>query len=245
MNTRCFDQDEIADVLDLEPGDPRRRHLEECPRCQALAMVFTEFMRDRSVPPGSDLEDANAQLLTAFEKEQGKEQSVGLAPEGMPASRGVVQHRTPWAQILPWLHAAGRRPVLAAAVVVLVAGTVYVSIERHSGSERPDVLRGAPPAPSTAAATSARLLPVEMDPAGNRVLRWRRVLGADAYQVRFFGADLSDFARIGPLADTLLVLSPGVLPAGSVAGATAGWQVVALQGGCELGVSPPGTVQLR
>jgi hypothetical protein len=246
MAIRCFDLEELAEVVGLEPSDPRRQHLEACPRCQALAMVFTEFLRDRSVPPESNPEDAAARLQAAFEEEL----SGGFAPDHPPArsSSPSPTQGSPRARItprFPWLRATGLRPVLAAAVMVLVAGALYLNAEWRTGRDRSDVLRGAPSTPSRATATGSWLLPVETDATGIRILRWRAVPGADAYEVRFFGADLRDFARIGPLTDTLLVLRAGVLPSDSVSGPVAGWQVTALQEGQALAVSSSGTVHLR
>ncbi len=240
MDTRCFNEDEIADVLALDEGDPRKQHLETCAKCRALALVYLEFMQDRSIPAGSDPAGANRRLQSAFIDAQ----ASGSASRDLSKARATARSGPPWERFISWLPLTLRRPALAAAAVVLLASAAYVGIGPRLAGERPGALRGTP-SPPEGSASSAWLLPVEADPSGHPLLRWRRVPGADAYEVRLFGADLSDFARLGPLSDTLLVLRPGVLPPEAAPRGTAGWQVVALQGGLEMAVSSPGTVTLR
>jgi hypothetical protein len=59
---RCPDTGEVAALASLPAGDPRRRHLENCPRCRALAHAFAEFEDpgDSSDLPG--LAEADTEL---------------------------------------------------------------------------------------------------------------------------------------------------------------------------------------
>ena len=245
MNAHCHEPAELAILAGLPEGDPRRWHLRECPRCQALSMSYAEFLHDRSLPEGADLTEAEARLGRALAGEQALRKTMGVGDRrGFPGLTLPQLGRS-----VRWLLPSWRRPAFAVAVVVMLAGTAYLGREWKLRDHGPDVLRGGSPSPPVGSPGSSQqtnwLLPVERDPAGHPVLRWRRQPGAEGYQVRLFGADLSDFARIGPQADTVLVLGPGVLPPGTPTTGEIGWQVIAQLRGRSFATSPPAALRLR
>lgn len=245
MTTRCHEPAELAILAALPEGDPRRRHLAECPRCQALLMSYSEFLHDSSLPEGADLASAESRLTQAFVTEQVHRRTARAQDRAGSPESALPRIGRP----VRWPLRFGRRFAFATAVVVMLAGTAYLGWERMMRDHGPDVLRGGSPSPTAGSPGSSRqttwLLPVSRDPAGRPVLRWRRQPEADGYQVRLFGPDLSDVARIGPQADTVLVLREGVLPPGSPLTGEIGWQVIALQQGRAFVTSPPALVRLH
>jgi hypothetical protein len=245
MTAHCHEPDELAILATLPEGDSRRRHLDRCPRCRALSMSYSEFLHDRSLPEGADPADAEARLTRTFRGEQARRKAANS--DGRASFPGSVLPRS--GRSFHWLLPSWRRPAFALAVVVMLAGTAYLGWEWTLHGHGPDVLRGGSPSPSVGSPGPSRqttwLLPVERDPAGHPVLRWRSQPGADGYQVRLFGSDLSDFARIGPQVDTVLVLDPRILPPGAPSTGEIGWQVVAQRQGRPLAASPPAAVLLR
>ncbi|MHC4946294.1 MAG: hypothetical protein ACYTG7_25045 [Planctomycetota bacterium] len=61
MTQRCFQADELGDLLDLTADDPRQKHLDACPRCRALLAEYKEFLEpSQEGAPGADLKGAEA-----------------------------------------------------------------------------------------------------------------------------------------------------------------------------------------
>ena len=71
MSDRCLKPEELADLVGLPLGDPRRAHRDECPRCQALEQSFAAFMDPADVPEEADLADARLRLSEALGDEIG------------------------------------------------------------------------------------------------------------------------------------------------------------------------------
>ena len=46
MKERCIEIEQLDALLRLDAASPRRRHVEECPRCRALLAVYQEFLED-------------------------------------------------------------------------------------------------------------------------------------------------------------------------------------------------------
>jgi hypothetical protein len=62
MTTDCIRPEDIAGILALAVDDPRRRHLEGCLHCRALAHAYREFHDAEAVRPGFDLDKADGEL---------------------------------------------------------------------------------------------------------------------------------------------------------------------------------------
>ena len=55
MSDRCITPEELAE---LSADDPRRGHVDGCPRCQAVMKSFVAFMDPADIPGAADLADA-------------------------------------------------------------------------------------------------------------------------------------------------------------------------------------------
>ncbi len=228
MKEHCIEAEDLERVMGLGAEDPRRKHLDDCPRCRALMAAYSDFLKPARALPGADLQDADARLKSSFDRE--------IAREGR-ASRPATR-RMRWSPPRPFGPTA-LWPVWAAAAAVIVVGVLYVVHQVGPGPDRL-VLRGAPQGSSRPAAL---VLYPPKSVAGGLELRWRSAPGADTYQVRLFGSDLSERARLGPFADTAVVLRPAELASGIAPGTLLLWRVVALHAGDEIATSPVG--QLR
>ena len=62
MTDGCFQLDELDSLIDLDPEDPRRRHLESCPLCRARLAAYRAFIAEGPPQPGSEPERADAEL---------------------------------------------------------------------------------------------------------------------------------------------------------------------------------------
>jgi hypothetical protein len=83
MTDQCFEMEDVAEILTLSDDDPRRRHAEECPRCDAVLMSFSAFL---DADAGSDPADAEARLA-AFLDTNIKDASAD-APKTIPGREG-------------------------------------------------------------------------------------------------------------------------------------------------------------
>jgi hypothetical protein len=236
MTDPCFGPEQWDEILRLDPSDPRRSHLDTCPRCQARLLVYQEFLEDVSSPPGADPGDAAANLRTAFEQELRSAALYRVSPGRERRDRTVPPERAArfrWPRLrLPWTLAAG----------VLVIGVLIAGLEIRSGRERIDVLRDLPERPSSVPSGGPDPISTREREGGAIELHWRRAPGADGYRVRLFGSDLADLVQLGPVVDTLYVLHRDEIP--GQAGRTIGWQVAALAGGRPFATSRPGTVHI-
>ncbi|MBN1884347.1 MAG: hypothetical protein JW876_02325 [Candidatus Krumholzibacteriota bacterium] len=219
---KCIDPESIEEVLALPPDSPRRRHLEECPRCSSMLLLYRSFMAGEAAA-GSDPIDADARL-EAFMRDA---TAAGTDPGGR-------EQRSRPARLAGILVS---RPVLAtAASVLIVAAVLWWS----PWTDRAPVLRGEGEAPPASRPVSL-LAPRTVDD-GAVMLSWRSLDGADAYLVRVRNADLEEIAGFGPSPDTVLVLQRSMLPAGTAA--TVFWRVIALTRGDETGRSAPASIDL-
>jgi hypothetical protein len=244
VSHRCLLPDELVSVRELDTADPRRREVEACPRCHALLLSFDEFLDDRSVPEGVDLEAAR-RLDAAFEREQVSERArpaaTERAAEPVPIRRSPRGERAARRWTARWL-APGARLAWAAVAAVVVVGA-YTALRQWPGYRGEDVLRSAPDSTAVAAGERFRLLEPRVLSQGVE-LSWTSVPGADAYRVVLLNPDLAEVGSLGPLADTTVILTPERRPQGWGPGSAVGWQVEALQAGHRLASSEAATLQL-
>src|SRR4051812_47241466 len=78
---QCIDEQELGDVLALPQSDPQRRHVDECPRCRALAVSYRDFL-DPASEEALSYGSAEDRQLTEF-----RERLTGSAPTPDPAVR--------------------------------------------------------------------------------------------------------------------------------------------------------------
>ena len=77
MKDGCLKPEEIAAALAAGEDDPQRRHLEQCPWCQALGASLDLFRRGGGLPAGADLGDAEDRLGEFLEREIVEEEEPG------------------------------------------------------------------------------------------------------------------------------------------------------------------------
>ncbi len=223
MSTTCPPLESLAEVLRLDPDDPRRRHLEECPRCRARVAAFRSFMEMEPIPAGANREDARRRLDAAIH--------AGVGPhEGRAAS-----HPSTWWQGL--LRPAWR-PALGLAVAVLLT-VVLVRGPADRGRLGEMMLRGAGPGAQVTAVPTAT-----WSADGSVALRWPAVAGADGYRVLIYNQDLEEIAQLEAGRESTLTVSAGQLAGLTPARAALFWRVAALQHGDPTSVTAPATLRL-
>ena len=168
MNERCLNPEELAD---FPAEDPRRAHVDDCPRCQAVMKSFAAFMNPADVPEGADLADAHTRLSGALDREIGPGDS-------MDSNAQVIRPTT------SFLSPFRVRTLAAAAAVVIVA--VGLSLTRYGPETPPQdpVLRGA----------GDVVVPFHCEITvlknGGYLLNWPEVEEATSYRVVVYRADL-------------------------------------------------------
>jgi hypothetical protein len=228
MNRRCPEIERLAEVMRLPGSDPRRQHVDECPRCRARAALYQRFLDPGALPAGANLEDARRRMSAALEREiAGASADVGKAgrrPSFFEAIRPFFQ------------------PVWRPAMGIVGVAAAVLLIVRLTGTPGPG--DGSPVLRERA--TASRAIPVLLQPihAADHaiVLHWKSAREADAYQVILFGTDLREKARYSAAADTFLRLAPERL---SELPQSLFWAVAALRGGDEIGRTQPLTLDLR
>jgi hypothetical protein len=229
VSDRPIEPEELGELADLSPDDPRVQALESQPRAQAQLRAYRDFVAPGDVPAGARVAEAEARLGEMLETELGvaigaTERAPSVAP---PASR--PRRAGVWSWLRP-----GLRPAFAIAALVIVAGGAWVVTQSKRGTNEP-ILRGI--APGTPTGVIANETPEQL-PNGALRLSWAPVADATAYTVVFLSADLSEVARIDALSSPHLVLDPNALLPGLTPHTNVLWRVIAWHGADELGRSP-------
>jgi len=227
--TSCPSDHELADLADAPATDPRRAHVDACPRCRARLADFAAFVRDERDTAPAELAAAERTLAAAV--------AARLDAMGAGTTPASAQPQPPAVTPLP---ARPRRRVAwtawaAAAAFAVSAGWLVV---RHNG---PVLERGTR---ATAPARDRVVLLAPLRGDGAVTLRWQDVPGADRYVVRFVGADLVEVARSPGLDRASYVLERAALPTGLARGTSVLWQVVAFREGERVAASEPATLRV-
>ena len=196
MTHPCFQVDELGDLLELGYDDPRRKHLDECPRCRALLTEYRGFMAPPTDAEGADLPDAEKRL-TAFLKQK-VQQDGSIAPPPSPSVR--------------FFRRTSFRLVMAAAAVVFAVLTLMTYHDRQPPVSDEILLREGTGHGSFSEEGKVKLLPLGKRADSKTGLRWHKVKGADAYRVRLFSVELEELAILGPVTETSLLLSSEEIP---------------------------------
>jgi hypothetical protein len=186
MSDRCLNLTELDGLADLAAGDPRLAHVENCPRCRALARSQAAFLDPANIPPEADLEDAEARLTAALAEEMG-----GPVP--------VVRPPTSF-----WTPFRVRTLAAAAAVVIVAVGLSLVDIGPQAPPAEP-VLR------NSGASSAPWRCRLDMLEAGDLRLSWPTVAAATDYRVIVFSIDLEELATFaaGPVTSFTVIPPPG------------------------------------
>ncbi len=232
MNEGCPRLEELAGLLLLDSADPRRMHVDDCPRCRASLAVYQSFLDPGLPPEGTRTSDAHRRLKKIVQRAI-RETPVGSrVGESVTGWRGLFQ--------MAWRPSLG---VVGIVVVVLVAFRLagFPSRPGEDGRIIPRETQGQE-------ATAPVLLEPEFTAGGEIILRWRAAPGADSYEVLLFGADLKERKRLGAGSDSYLRLRPDQLRGNGILSETDSvlfWVVSAKSGGDEIARSDPGFVRTR
>jgi hypothetical protein len=224
MMQRCFQADELGDLLELTEDDSRQKHLDACPRCRALLAEYKEFLEpsgeELAGAPGADLKDAEASLQAVMEREikgvgGGEEgaglegaESVGRRVKGAELGADRTDRRAGDAgSVVKRMFAsrAFRWPLTAAAAACILL-LVYSFFERWPLERDGIVLREELPDDAAGAESILELFPVERLPNNTLRLAWKPVADADAYEVHLFTPELDELAVFGPVKESFLIL---------------------------------------
>ncbi len=217
MEAQCIDVEKIGEVVDLPEDHPRRRHAQTCPRCRSLVESYLEFMKAEHVE-GSGLEKARGVLDARLRQNA----------ERWEATRTSSLSREPW-----WRGFLKPAPLLAGMAAAIAAVIVVTSRAPEREVLRDDATQSQPFALNDA----------RVDASGAIHLSWTVMPGADGYQVRIYGPDLSEILRLPETRETSAVVDRTALPDHLPATLDLTWRVYALSGGDEIEVSAPGSIR--
>jgi hypothetical protein len=219
LEEHCVDLEKIEEVLALPADHPERRHAETCPRCTSLVASYRSFV-DAVADADADIDWARS-VLDARIRDGARRWSPR---PGTPSLR-----RSMWSVF--------RRPAFVVALATLVIGVVAVWTLR---SPERETFRG-----NRTESAEVVLHPPVVTTPGAIKLSWDVVPGADRYQVRIYGPDMSEIYRPAAGPETSLTLSRSALPADLPADLSLSWQVDALSNGDVIASSAPGSIRTR
>jgi hypothetical protein len=211
----------------LPAGDPRRAHLNACPRCRARLATYLEFVEAPPAVSGPQREEALARLGAALDRE--------ILGRARTTARSFPAHRR-----RPWLDGRallGERGLpagaLAAAALLAVIGLTVLRVqERPPGVVlRAQHGRGGTELPETVAG--------HLEDDGSLLLRWRPVAGATAYRVELLDGELALLAAFEAGADTQRVIPADALRRAVHTAGSHAWTVTALVHGDVIARSRP------
>lgn len=181
-----IEPEDLGLVEGLAADDPRRLHLESCPRCQARLEAYQEFLKERPLSEGAQPVVARARLRDAVRAELGAS-AARQATAAAPRSWWDSLTRIP-------------RPALAVAGALAVVAVAFVGIRVLAPfGEEPITLRAGDATPAEGEVELISTKPLADD---GIALAWRAVPGADGYELRALAIDLSFVASRAVGADT-------------------------------------------
>ena len=223
MDANCPPIEMFEDLLMGDPDDPRRTHMNDCPRCRARVTAFAAFMQIDPLPEGARLEEARRHLTASLRDEV----------ERPSPSRKA---RTPFS----WFRISGPiwKPALGLASLLLIVG-IFLRVGSDRRIETGPVLRDAAPA-----ASAGTPLMSGVSAGGGMELRWREVPSAEGYRVHIYGSDLVELSVLEVRSDTSITLTPDRLAALALSGKPVIWRVGIVRNGDEVSLTPPATFRL-
>jgi hypothetical protein len=187
MTSGCPPSEDLAGIAELPANDPRRSHVDRCPRCRARLATYEEFLR-------AEGECDPAELSWALDR-LGKELDRAIPPAGrmvrsdQPPARAK---RTAPSFLRP---AFARWALAAAAALLLFLGLNGIWLGPGAGRHLPGEIR----LRGEGVARSESDLPLAQPtrlPDGGIELDWSAVPTVDHYQVLVLDARLEEIARV-------------------------------------------------
>lgn len=202
MERRALDLDGLAA---LPANDPRLAALEPHERAQLAA--FREFLREPTDVPAGQLADADRRLGEALDEAMGL--GAGSRSPRVAAAPSLGERLAGW-------FTPAARPVWVMAAVLVVAGALWFSQTRLGEP----VMRGS---------EGAGLLVESRASASGIELSWEASAPGDHYEVRVFGPELLEIARLDAGDLTRFTLSRSMLGEQAPGDGRVSYQVVALR----------------
>jgi hypothetical protein len=216
VEAHCIDVEQIGEVAALPEDHPQRRHAQSCPRCRSLVASYQDFLRAEAVA-GSGVEKARAVL----------DARIRADAQRWAGARAPASSQSWWRG---WLKPA---PLLAVAAVAAIAAVMVWNARSPEESALRDGDTAAQPFSLQAPRVDAESIH----------LSWTPMPGADGYQVRIYGPDLSEVYRHPATSQTDIVVPRSALPAGLPPSLDLTWRVYALSGGDQVEASAPGSIR--
>jgi hypothetical protein len=239
--TACLAPEELDLVLAAPEDDPRRVHARGCVRCGALVAEYESFREARERAPKAEIDLAVARLNALMASTLGAE--AGAVPAGGASAAAAAPAppeppREPRRLVFPkptprfaWL-----RPALGFVAIAAVAGAMWWP--RTTLGPSRVTLRGE----TQAAPRLAVEAPVFQR--GRLAMRWAAYPGAERYDVRFYGSDLTELGRLSA-SEPSLDAGTAQLPFAPDSARGVLVRVVAMISGSEVASSVPRTIEVR
>ncbi|MBD3335845.1 MAG: hypothetical protein GF355_10050 [Candidatus Eisenbacteria bacterium] len=231
MKNGCYRIEELGEILQLDPADPRRRHLQECAHCRVLLASIAEFNEPIRIPAGVDLADADRRLDGVLRREIGGEADRRAGRRRAAGAAGF------WMRFWNRFQGPALKPAAIAAGAALAIVLVLIVVD--FGEDRPH--RVVPREEPLSPADRLGLLEPEILSDGRVRLAWEPVAGAQAYRVILYDIGLNQLAALNAGPDTRIVVDVGELGDGR---SELLWQVAALRSGDELRRSRPAALSI-
>ncbi len=224
VNTDCPRIEELADIADLVADDPRRRHVEKCPRCRSRLSTCREFLAGRGECEAGQLDRALDSLGTDLDREIFGKDVRPVAPTSPPRLR--------------W-----RSPFVRGGLAVAASILLFFALDGARETIGPGEirLRSDRPDPETGELVLEATLPLAD---GGLEFNWRPLAGADGYRLEILDARLEPLAALPVTPGHSLALSADQLREILPESCDFVWVVVALRGEDTILRSAPATFSL-
>lgn len=220
MGERCFSTEEIGEILGFDPDDPRRRHVEECPRCSALAARYREYLDKGGEYPGPSLVEAQRKIREVIDGGDRPGISLSAGKGGKPGG---------------FMSRFGQPMVVTFAIIVVAYGLLLVCDRKPP--EQDLFERIAKPAFDP----DEPLAPHHAVPLAKSVrLSWNSAPEAISYDLIIFDDLMNELSRFKHLESTEIEVERDMLP-GKSKGKTFMWRVEMRTGEGGTGLSPVAT----
>jgi len=223
MSERCSPIEELERMAGLPADDPRRQHLDRCPRCRSLLKACRAFETEPDSATAGQNRDLDARLAAAVDGAifgQSVSRAIPVEDSRPPLPGG---RRFGWWRDLSFGRSALRIAAVAAAVVLILLGVQQTRSPHLPGTEE-SLLRGGGQFERDAWEAQARLIPDAW------IFSWSPVRDADAYRLVLYDADVVEVTHfLATGSDSGLNVSPADLPASAGGSRVVFWRVIAFR----------------